>query len=109
MSKWKPGDDFVIKFSDESNILWLCAKNVGRSPKKQLKYCRCALSAFATRTTNLWPGSRQFTREAAKNLNFLLHPHQVRMVFNVGSAETNAGFRSVEEATVVCGEMKTGI
>jgi len=46
--------------------------------------------------------------EAGESLGSLLHPHQVLMVFNVGSAGTNAGFQSMGRATAVCEEMKTG-
>ena len=48
-------------------------------------------------------------REAAKNLDSLLRRHQVRMVFNAGSAGTNAKFQSMDEAIAVFGEMKTAV
>jgi len=48
-------------------------------------------------------------REAATNLTFPLRLHPVRMVFNVGSAETNAEFRLAGEAIAAYGEMKMGV
>jgi hypothetical protein len=40
-------------------------------------------------------------REAVKNFDSLLRHHQVRMVFNAGSAGTNAEFQSMGGAIAV--------
>ena len=57
-------------------------------------------------TVNLLPSSRLSMRAAARHLSCLPHRHQVRTVFNVDSAGTDAGFQSMGKATAVCEAMK---
>jgi len=101
-----PGSE---NFSNETATLCLHAKNAAGLLKKQLRYCLFALSVFARRIRSLWPSLKQFMHKAVRDLTFPLHLHPVRMVFNAGSAETNAKFRLAGEAIAVCGEMKMGV
>jgi len=81
-------------------ILWPPVKNVAGLLRKQPKYCRFALIAFARLMLQPWQSFKKFMLKFAKSLAFPLRLHPVQRAFNVGSAKTNAESLPVAGAIV---------